>query len=151
MSARSPESVSEAESVSRAEETEGWWWWRCRFKGPGGRGLDAMTGTFVQDKFILSLSYANPLKEQPAGMVAEQHIGRPEGVRRWVVCREGRKDQDGNRPGERGGLGWIGSVIDWAREFAQRPVGIEEKGDGKSDFHTCTVPEASAGDYPDGV
>lgn len=49
VSARSPESVSEAESVSRAEETEGWWWW-CRFKGPGGCGLDAMAGTFVQDK-----------------------------------------------------------------------------------------------------
>lgn len=85
-------------------------------------------------------------------MVAEQHISRPEGVRRWVVRREGRKDQHGNRPGGRGGLGWIRSVIDWAREFAQKPVGIEEKGGMERVISTrCTVPEASAGDYPDGV
>lgn len=49
-------------------------------------------------------------------------------------------------------MGWIRSVIDWAREFAQKPVGIEEKGGMERVISTrCTVPEASAGDYPDGV
>lgn len=54
VSGRPRDGVPEAEDVSRADDTEreGLWWWlkawpweRSWLKGPGGHGLDAMSGS----------------------------------------------------------------------------------------------------------
>jgi hypothetical protein len=140
VSGRPRDGVPEAEDVSRADDTEreGLWWWlkawsweRSWLKGPGGHGLDAMSGSDTlflvggRDGCVSNPILSYPVQCYPiSNLISSQSRHGPDSRAdieggREMCCQEGRgttsnkQASNQRRVGRPGGEEELGELIGW--------------------------------------